>query len=309
MAHLLSSTVQKLMKILLDNPGQEFKEIELIRAAGTGKGAAGTLLTALAQEGFLSIRRVGRSKVISLSLSSPEAFFLKQTMDREKLQRLPKPRLAAVLLFVEKISEEAALVVLFGSTIAGTATPGSDIDFLIISSQPSALASVQKKIEELLGEKLNLHLYQEQEAVSAIKTDSLLLNALKQGIILHGYDVAQKLYSKMESRTRTPLDRILYFKERLAAAQRNYLHQDYASAEEIVKQLQEQLIFYLLTQQGLAYRSRKDALEKIKGLPEGKIIMATGGLKGKIDKLGALIRSVLINTIIGAKNDGLASGN
>ncbi|MEK6951012.1 MAG: nucleotidyltransferase domain-containing protein [Nanoarchaeota archaeon] len=299
MTTLLSLLAYKIINVLRNHPQQKFKEIELIQAARTGKGAAGLLINKLVQEGILQEQRVGRAKMISWHLSNPSAFFLKNLLDQEKMQQLPPQKLAAMLLFQREANPSLKLMVVFGSTTAGTTTPQSDIDLLIVSDNLPLLEKARQQAEEYTDERLNLHIYNETEFKEKVKIESFVQNALFQGIILKGYDFVQEIYLQLNAKNKELFTRLDYFKERLAAARRNYSSKDRESAQEIISRLLEQLVFYLLTSKVMAYQSKKDALKAIKKTPEGRVLMSItkSPLKEKIDKLDQLIKEITIKTI------------
>ncbi len=306
--HYLSKTAQKVLQVLADAPIKEFKEIDLIQAAETGKGAAGKLIDALIEEGILNVKRAGKTKILSLNLANPAVFSLKNLFALEKLPYLSKRRLAAALLFAEEVHQAASLLILFGSTSAGTATPNSDIDFMVISKHIPKIELARKKVEESFGLRLNLHIYEELEAANKFKEDHFLQNILFQGVILSGYDLAFKFYLSLE-KDKLNLERIFYFQERARAARRNYLQKDYDGASEIIGQLEEQLVFYLLSDSKIIYESRKDAARKIKRLPEAKILFKKVKLREKMDIFDNFIQRLLIDQIVGKRKHGLARRN
>lgn len=304
---LFSKTAQKILPVLFENPLHEFKEIELITTAGTGKGAAAALIADLVLEGILLVKRSGKTKMISLSLQNPAVFWLKNIVDQEKIKRLSKTRLAAALYFSRESS--ADLIIVFGSTIAGTATAESDIDLLAVSQDLKAVEKARKEAEELLGQQLNLHLYSREEIINRIGKDVFVRNALIQGAILQGYDLASELYSKLLPKEKKQLERIYYFKERISAAERNYHQRDSLAAQEILSTLQEQLIFYILSEKGIPYQSKKDAAQALIKLPEGKVFksLVKKPLKEKLEIMNALVQELLTNTIVGEEGYGFAS--
>lgn len=306
MAALLSRTAYKILKVLLDRPLQEFKEIELITKAGTGKGSAAALINTLIKEGLLLESRAGKTKLLSLSLKNPAVFWIKNLFDQEKMKQIPNSRLAAALYFTQESA--AALVILFGSTVAGTATAESDLDLLVVSPNIAAVEKVRKKTEELWNHKLNLHFYSREELINKSKNDPFVQNVLVQGIVLGGHDLASELYSHLPPKEKKSLERIYYFKERVSAAERNYHQRDQTAAQEILSTLQEQLIFYILTEKGISYQSKKDAAQAIMKLPEGKIFksIVKKPLKEKIEIINALVQGILTNTIVEDAGYGFA---
>ncbi len=309
MTAVLSATAYKITTVLRNHPLREFQEIELIHAANTGKGAAAILIHQLVQEGFLQERRVGRAKMVSWNLSNPQTIVLQNILDQEKIRLLSPSQLAAALLFKRAAGSAIVLMVIFGSTTAGTAAPHSDIDLLLVSDRLPALEKARKKAEEYLGERLNLHIYSEKEINEKVKTDSFIQNALLQGVILRGSDLLQEIYVQLKAKNVELFTRLDYFKERIMAARRNYNHKDAESAQEIINRVQEQLIFYILTVKGISYKSKKDAWETIKKIPEGRVFISItrSPLKEKIDKLEVIFREILIKMIM--EEEGYGSQN
>lgn len=84
MAPLGTKTALKILKALLDDPLREFKEIELIKKAKTGKGSASTLINGLVKESILLEKRAGKTKLITLNLKSRDVFLLKNLFDQKK---------------------------------------------------------------------------------------------------------------------------------------------------------------------------------------------------------------------------------
>lgn len=304
-----SKTAQRILPVLFENPLHEFKEIELITKAGTGKGAAAALISDLVTEGILLVKRSGKTKMISLALQNPAVFWLKNLLEQEKMKHFSPTRLAAALYFTQESS--AHLVIIFGSTIAGTATAESDIDLLVVSPDTVLAEKARKKTEEWWGHKLNLHFYSREDLIDKSKNDPFVQNVLVQGIILQGYGLASGLYSNLQPTEKKPLERIYYFKERITAAERNYYQGDQAAAQEILSTLQEQLIFYILTEQGISYQSKKDAAETLMKLPEGKVFksIVEKPLKEKIEIINIVVQQLLTNTIIEEAGYGFAIRN
>src|SRR3989338_11529391 len=143
-----TKTGLKILKVVFENPLKEFKEIDLIKEAGTGKGSASDIINKLIKEKILIEKKVGKAKIVSLNMRNHSAFLIKELFDRTKLLVMGKNKLAALMLFSKEIKEFSDLVVVFGSSIAGTSTKESDIDVLIACNNPNKLQESRKKIEE-----------------------------------------------------------------------------------------------------------------------------------------------------------------
>lgn len=308
MISLGSKTAVKIWEILLDNPLQEFKEIELIKKAKTGKGSASKFIDRLISEGLLTGKRIGKTKLISLNFVHPQNFLLKNLFDQRKLSKLSKSKLSSVILFKGEAEKYASLIILFGSSVAGTAVEESDLDLLIVSNNFTKIERIRKKVEELLGERFNLHFYSKKEVMKKSKTDKFILNAFLKGVLLSGYDLGKELFVNLKEKSILE-ERLFYFHERAKSALRNYLNEDYASAREILATLMEQVIFYLLTEKKIPYTSKKDAQKAIKKLPEAKIILKINNsrLKQKISLMESFVQEIIKNKIL--EGEGHVKGN
>src|SRR3989338_2904982 len=270
MRTLGTKTTLKLLKVLLEDPLHEFREIELISKAKTGKGSASNLINELVKEQVILEKRIGKAKIICLNMQSRAIFLIKNLFDQEKLNYLSESKLASMLLFADLAKKRSELLLVFGSCIARTATEKSDIDILMVSNNLGKIEKERKKIEELFGERFNLHSYTKNEIKNKIKSDIFTQNALLNGVLLYGYDLAIELFSSIKKKG--DLERLFFFNDRIKSALRNYLNKDYKTTKEILERTLEQMIYYLLSEKEIRYTSKKDAAELIKRLPEGVII-------------------------------------
>ncbi|MBI2136027.1 nucleotidyltransferase domain-containing protein [Candidatus Woesearchaeota archaeon] len=302
MKALGNKTAIKLLKIMASAPLQEFKEIELIKKAKTGKGSANLIISELVKDNILVEQRAGKTKIISINLQNPAFVLLKSLFDQKKLENINSNSRAALILFKEKIRDLADMLVVFGSSIAGTATEKSDVDILVVSTKLDDINKERKQIEELFDIRFNLHSYSADDLKKSIKQDRFAYNALATGAFLCGYDLAMALFADMKESDgyNQALERLLFFDERIKAAFRNYLQKDPHSAKDILEKTVEQILFYLLAEQGLTSPSKKDAYKLIKQLPEAKIIQKINKaqLKDKIALCEELVMALLKSKIL-----------
>src|SRR3989344_8071317 len=94
-----NKTAIKLLKELFREPKYEFKEIELIKKAETGKGSANTIINKLINDNILIEKRVGKTKIIYLNIKNEIVFMLKCILDREKISNMNKTKQASLYLF------------------------------------------------------------------------------------------------------------------------------------------------------------------------------------------------------------------
>lgn len=285
---------------MLGDPLKEFKEIELINKAGTGKGSSSSAITDLVKEGIILEKRAGKTKLLSLNLKNSTVFLLKLLLDQNKLKKLNKSQLASILLFKSYVEDEIELLILFGSSIAGTATSESDMDILLVSKDVNKIELVRKKVEELFGQRFNMH-YSSKKELNILE-DSFVQNAFLKGSILCGYDFAKELFFSMVKRK--DVERLAYFYQRVKSAFRNYVNKDYVVADEVVQRTLEQVMFYVLTEKKIAYTSKKDAEKEFSKIKEGSIIKSINKatIKDKIIILEDFVMDLLKNKVV--ENDG-----
>lgn len=291
-----TKTELKILKVLTENPFQEFKEIELINAAGTGKGSAGIVIDYLIDKKLINESRAGKTKIISLNTQNHFAFLIRELLNREKLSKMEDKRLAALMLFSNETKSISDLIVVFGSSLAGTHTEESDLDILIATNKIEKVQESRKRIEELFNIRFNLHFYN--------KYDEFTKSAFLNGVLIHGFETGRNIFLNIKTKKIFDLDRLFFFDERVKSVLRNYNNKDYNAAESIMEKLIEQIIFYLLSEYKINYASRKDAFELIKKTKEGKLIerILKSSLKSKIVQIDELITEILIKKIL--ENEG-----
>ncbi|MDP2672217.1 MAG: nucleotidyltransferase domain-containing protein [Nanoarchaeota archaeon] len=289
-----TKTGLKILKILIENPLYEFKEIEIINKAGTGKGSASNAINSLIKRGIVKEKRIGKAKIISLNIHNNSSFLIKELFSQDKLSKMEEKRLASLILFSEEIKEFSDLIVVFGSSLAGTQHKESDIDVLIKSNNMNKIQTIRKRIEELFNIKFNLHMYKEKEEFTQ--------NAVLNGALIHGFEDAKRIFSGIKPKN--DMDRLFFFKERINSIIRNYNNKDTKTSESIMESLLEQMIFYILSEKNIKYESKKDALKSIKDTKEGKTIekILKSPFKTKINLTEDLIMSILTNKIL--ENEG-----
>lgn len=293
-----SKTAVKILNVLFGNPSREFKKIELVDLAKTGRGSAFKLIDAFIKEKFVICKKIGKSEIVKFNLSNESAMLMKFSFGIQRLRRLPTDMLATIMALRERIKDEITLMIIFGSHIAGTATDSSDIDVLVVAKNSSKIDEQRKEAEEISGKRINLHIFDKNEI---LKQNGLFRNALLSGIVIYGYD---SVIALLKSLKKESLERIEYLLKRHKSAARNYISKDYESAEAIVENILEQLVFLLLSRENIPYASKRDAMNSAKKLPEGKAIenIKKTGIKQKIESLRALLTGIYSNSVLGETN-------
>ena len=288
-----SKTGIKVLNALFENPLHEFKEIELISSAKTGKGAASGFVNHLIKRGIVICKRAGKTKMINLNLQNEQVLLLKSAFNRGKIEQMPKEILAEIMMFKEKTEDISDMIIAFGSQIAGTSKEDSDLDLLVVAKNPKEVDKKRKEVEEMLGKRINLHLFEKDE----ISWDDLFArNVLARGVIIHGYSLAFKL---IKSKQDTP--KIENLINRQKAALRNLLHKDLEASDSIVENIIEQLAYFILSEKEIGYASKKDALDSLRKIPEGRTIenIKKLGRKQRIEQIGNFLAAKYTNMVLG----------
>jgi len=264
---LAKKTTLRILSFLFKNPKKEFTETELIKKVRIGKGAASDAITRLSKSGIISIKRIGKTKLISLNLLNPLTFSLRRIFDWQRLTSLPKNRISSILLFRTYTCNHAKAIVLFGSLQAGTFNEKSDIDLLVITGHEKEINTARKIVLDLTGERLNIHLLNPKNAPKEYQKNNMITNALLTGILIYGGDYIRELMKPPAC-----LEELKYLKERNTAAWRNYMNKDYGSVKEIITTDSQDMAFLACKIEKIDAPSRKDALSKIKNIKDYKAL-------------------------------------
>jgi len=293
-----NKTAIKLLKELFKEPRHEFKEIELIKKAKTGKGSANTTINKFIEDNVLIEKRIGKTKIIYLNTKNEIVFTLKCLLDKEKISNMDKTKQASLYLFRNLISNNCELMVVFGSTIAGTSTKKSDIDILLVTNNLEETNKKRREVEELFGERFNLHAYKKNEMLDKIERDQFILNSLLNGVLIYGFDFGIRLFAN--TKNENTLERLFFLNNRLKSALKNYKNNDELAAKDILDKTLEQLIFLLLSEKNISYSSKEDAKKSIENLPEGRIMQKINRvhLKEKIILSEKLILNIIKEEIL-----------
>ena len=265
-----TKTSIKILTCLLKNPQKEFKEIDLIKESKVGKGAGAEAINKLNSFNIVVIKRAGNTKLIQLNILNPLTFAIRQVFDQQKFLTLPQTMSSAVLLFKEKVFSRSKAIVLFGSLAAGTHDENSDIDLLVIIDDKTDIDDIKKisdEVHELIGQYINIHFLNSNEARNEFIKNDLIRTALINGILVYGGDYVREIMKSPDD-----IAELKSIRERINAALRNYTNKDFETTQEIVFGISEDLAFLVCKLEGIDALSRKDAISKIQKIAEYKIL-------------------------------------
>lgn len=251
----------KIISSLLSNPLRYFKESELLKESGTGKGSGAEAVDRLESAGIIRIKRAGKMKFIRLNNRNPVAFALRQLFDQRRFLSLPDSKVSAISLFREKIRGRSEAIILPGSPETGNKKSGTDL--LVVTDDKYAADRARKETLELSGENINIHLIKPGDLLEESGADDHVRNALESGIIIQGGEfVRETLISHGEYRE------LKLLKGMIHDASEAYDDGDDESAVELVLKASEAIASLACELEGIRAFSGNDALLKIKKIDD-----------------------------------------
>ncbi len=165
--------VNALLEFFLKHPMRTVHLRELARQ--TGFSPAGALKAAkhLVEKGLLLEEKTIATTNYRVNLESPQWIPLKRVYNFHSLFR------CGLVEALRKAYEEPDAIVLFGSYARGEDTDKSDVDIAVVTSLEKEFS--RKSFEKSLARPINLI------EVDLSKAKEEFLNALANGIVLHGY--------------------------------------------------------------------------------------------------------------------------
>jgi predicted nucleotidyltransferase len=157
--HLISTTNQKVLSLLVKFSDQEFYEREVSRKLGISTGSANRALNELFSSGVVWRRREGKMYFYSIDSSNAALIEFKKLVNLMLIEPL-----------VEELKKISSRIILYGSCALGTDTSESDIDLFIVSNSKEDVSNVISTLNFPKGFE-NIHIQ------SVIKTPVELLEA------------------------------------------------------------------------------------------------------------------------------------
>lgn len=150
-AALFSPVQRRVLGLLFGQPERRFGSGELIRAVGSGTGAAHRQLQRLAGVGLVTVTRIGNQKHYQANPGSP--IFPEIHGLIVKTVGLVEPLRAALA----PVAKDIEVAFVFGSIAKGTDRAQSDIDLLVVSDQVGYAEIYQRlqTAEKILARPIN----------------------------------------------------------------------------------------------------------------------------------------------------------
>jgi len=213
MPESLTPKVISILRAMYSNFEKWYYTRELAKLAKVSSWSVSRQFSRLVKEGMVEQRSEGREKFYRLNLLNAKTRKICELFETEKRESFFKEnrRLAWILEdFTKKASDfvpEIQSVVLFGSTARGQATPGSDIDVLVIvpTYDEQRFKQLMNSIDGLASEVSGRHPRKLATVVMMAKDfeqglkdkKRFVIDVLKDGIVLLGEERYYHLLSKV----------------------------------------------------------------------------------------------------------------
>jgi len=274
---LASKVAVSLLRVLCTRPYEDFHLRRLVREAEVGYGSANRFMKSFEKAGIVTSRPSGKQRVYRINLSNRLAAKLYDLFSLERKTEAA-PQYTGLLdeialALVGGIGPELRSIVLFGSLATGQASVSSDVDLLIITKRPEAeYGEVPHEIDrrasffQTLVEKHWYSVSQFEEGY--LKGDDVVLNAIRDGILIHddGYFMgfaSKPLPSTSPVVVRSLLEQAI---KDIENARRNLSQEDYGTAIELLQLAVERAArAELLVKQRLAgsHHRLSEALQRV----------------------------------------------
>jgi predicted nucleotidyltransferase len=148
---LFSAVQQRVLGLLIGQPGRDFSTSDVIRHVSSGTGAVHRELSRLAAAGILTVAKVGNQKRYRANTASPIFAELRGIV--VKTVGVVDPIRTAI----SPLAGSMAAAFVFGSVAKGEDTSASDIDLMVVSDVLSHadLYAALERAEKTLGRPVN----------------------------------------------------------------------------------------------------------------------------------------------------------
>jgi len=166
---LLGGTRLAILSLLFSDEGRGCHLREIVRELGVGHGAAQRELARLTEEGFLERSKSGNRVCYKADRSGPLFTELSALIVKSKATTNPRTSKANVKLFIDSSGAVAEIcasyhvsrLFVFGSSLRGEDTPGSDLDLLVEFEHGHTpgldFFTLEDELSQALGRKVDLN--------------------------------------------------------------------------------------------------------------------------------------------------------
>jgi predicted nucleotidyltransferase len=174
----------------------EYNPSTIAKALGRTRVGTYKALNCLENDSIVKGKTLGKARFYKVNLAEEYARKNVETLLMEEARKFPRWKDELQELF-----EYTEIIILFGSIIQNE-DKAHDIDVLVVFDRKNN-SKINSHIEEknqLLIKKLHLVKQTEQDLIKNIKKeDKVVLNAIKEGVVLHGYEKIIELIKDVTS--------------------------------------------------------------------------------------------------------------
>ncbi len=139
---------------------------------------------------ILSNKQIGNT-FYKINSKNHQIYSIFSYFDYGRLNELPGARRRAIIEFLDKMTVQPLIVLVFGSTAKKTFTSESDIDILLVFNKKEIDDSnIKKDIEAITGAKLQTFIigldYLKEQVTT--ESDNTITHAIKTGFVVSGHD-------------------------------------------------------------------------------------------------------------------------
>ena len=167
----MTATAQRILLFLARSPGKEFYVRELVGLLGISVGSCHNNLISLLGKDLVLTRLSGKNRYYQIDPNNPSIKHFKIFANIQEL-----------IPIVDEVGPISTKITLFGSCSKGEDTWDSDVDLVVISSDPR---SVQRKISHIdLARKVNANILRPHEFMELKKGNRAFHGEVMKGITL-----------------------------------------------------------------------------------------------------------------------------
>jgi len=215
---ILTKAGTSLLRVLCRYPYKEFYSSELANKAGISITHTIRLIKILKAENIVVTRKSGNHEMFKLNLENILAKKLLELFHLERRLKIKKEFRASLEEFIRNLGKNKFIIsiILFGSLAKGMETKESDIDLMIISNKVSETKKIVNDLfENLFGFYKYLieeHIYTKENFDSFYrKGNDMIINLIKDGIILYDNGFYQQYLKALPSPTKEHIEETLNF--------------------------------------------------------------------------------------------------
>jgi predicted nucleotidyltransferase len=169
---LFGATQQRVLGFLFGQPSRSFFTTELMSLVGSGRGVVQRELQKLERSGLVTVRMMGNQKHYQAAAEAP--IYEELCSIIRKTVGLQEPLRDAL----SELDDRLQVAILYGSTVKGTDTAGSDIDVLIVSDSLTLEDAIRvfAPVESFLDRRINCSVYSVVEFAERRRNSGSFIN-------------------------------------------------------------------------------------------------------------------------------------